>query len=128
MALLRDPDGLDRVRLGDLRPEWLHHDAARTMVDFAQRFYDEANDVLKPGPNYFGRLWQEVGRILVEGPSGRRRDGRNQSWSWARTNSSTLICADRRSARNVPLATTAWSGTESVAIWPGRVRMTWLPL
>jgi hypothetical protein len=63
MALLKDADGLDRVRLGDLKPQWLRHDEARTMVAFAQRLYDETNYVLKPGPNYFGRLWPEVGRI-----------------------------------------------------------------
>ena len=65
MALLKDADGLDRVRLGDLRPEWLRHDAARTMVDFAQRLYDETDAVLKPGPGYFGRLWPEVERVLA---------------------------------------------------------------
>lgn len=65
MALLKDADGLDRVRLGDLKPHWLRHAAARTMVPFAQRLYDETNDALKPGPDYFGRLWPEVGRILA---------------------------------------------------------------
>jgi hypothetical protein len=67
MALLKDADGLDRVRLGDLRPEWLRHDEARRMVAFAQRLYDETNYVLKPGPDYFGRLCPEVARILVSG-------------------------------------------------------------
>jgi len=67
MALLKDADGLDRVRLGDLKPQWLRHDAARTMVAFAQRLYDETNDALKPGPDYFGRLWPEVGCILAHG-------------------------------------------------------------
>jgi len=65
MALLKDADGLDRVRLGDLRPEWLRHDEAKTMVAFAQQLYDETNYTLKPGPDYFGRLWVAVGRILV---------------------------------------------------------------
>lgn len=65
MALLKDADGLDRVRLGDLRPEWLRHDEARTMVAFAQQLYDETNDTLKPGPNYFGRLWVKVGCVLA---------------------------------------------------------------
>ena len=41
-------------------------EAARTMVPFAQRIYDETNGVLKPGLGYFGRLWSEVGRILVD--------------------------------------------------------------
>ena len=65
MALLKDADGLDRVRLGDLRPEWLRYDAARTMVDFAQRLYDKTNAVLKPGPDYFGPLWAEARHILA---------------------------------------------------------------
>ena len=65
MALLKDADGLDRVRLGDLRPEWLRHDEARTMVDFAQRLHDQTYDALKPGPDYFGCLWPEVQRLLL---------------------------------------------------------------
>ena len=64
MALLKDADGLDRVRLGDLRPEWLRHDEARTMVDFAQRLFNETYRQLETGPDYFGRLWSEVRRIL----------------------------------------------------------------
>jgi hypothetical protein len=66
MALLKDADGLDRVRLSDLRPAWLRHDEARTMVDFAQRLYDATNRTLKPGPDYFSRLWREVKRILCD--------------------------------------------------------------
>ena len=65
MALLKDADGLDRVRLGDLRPEWLRYDAARTMVAFAQRLHNETYHALKPGPDYFGRLWSEARRILA---------------------------------------------------------------
>jgi hypothetical protein len=64
MALLKDADGLDRVRLGDLRPEWLRHDEARTMVDFAQRLFNETHRQLQTGPDYFGRLWPEVQRLL----------------------------------------------------------------
>jgi hypothetical protein len=67
MALLKDADGLDRVRLGDFRPEWLRHDEARTMVDFAQRLFNETYRQLEPGPDYFGRLWLEVRRILASG-------------------------------------------------------------
>ena len=36
------------------------------MVPFAQRLYDETNDVLKPGPGYFALLWPEVRRILAD--------------------------------------------------------------
>jgi hypothetical protein len=68
MALLKDADGLDRVRLGDLRPEWLRHDEARTMVAFARQLHDETNYALKPGPDYFGCLWSEVRRILAIDP------------------------------------------------------------
>ena len=67
MALLKDADGLDRVRLGDLRPELLRHDEARTMVAFAQRLHDETNDAIRPGPDYFARLWPEALRIMRTG-------------------------------------------------------------
>ena len=63
-ALLKDADGLDRVRLSDLKPHLLRHDRARSMVGFAQRLHDETNWNLKPGPDYFARLWPEVTRLL----------------------------------------------------------------
>ena len=66
MALLKDADGLDRVRLGDLEPEWLRHDEARTMVAFAQRLHDETNYAIKPGPNYFARLWPHALRLAAD--------------------------------------------------------------
>ncbi len=65
-AVLKDADALDRVRLGDLNPEFLRHDEARPMVAFAQRLYDETNRQLAVGDNYFGRLWADVKRILAE--------------------------------------------------------------
>jgi len=67
MALLKDADGLDRVRLHDLDPNLLRHHEARTMVAFARQLYQEADNTLKPGPDYFGRLWPEVRRILAVG-------------------------------------------------------------
>jgi len=63
-ALLKDADGLDRVRLGDLNPDMLRYDQSRSMVGFAQRLFDGTNRELKPGPDYFGRLWPEVMRLL----------------------------------------------------------------
>jgi len=39
--LLKDADGLDRVRLFDLDPRYLRHDAARDLVPFAQLLHDE---------------------------------------------------------------------------------------
>jgi hypothetical protein len=62
-ALLKDADGLDRVRLGDLRPGLLRHDEARGMVDFAQRLHDDTNGALEPGPGYFTRLWPRALRL-----------------------------------------------------------------
>jgi hypothetical protein len=56
-ALLKDADGLDRVRLGDLDPGRLRHPAAPAMVDFAQRLFDDTNGRLKTGTGYFTRLW-----------------------------------------------------------------------
>lgn len=64
-TLLKDADGLDRVRLGDLNPKMLRHNQARSMVGFAQRLFDETNWKLKTDPDYYGRLWPEVTRLLT---------------------------------------------------------------
>ena len=56
-ALLKDADGLDRVRLGDLKPEYLRFDVSREMVRFAQALYDATRRTVEPGPGYMGRLW-----------------------------------------------------------------------
>jgi len=63
-ALLKDADGLDRVRLGDLDPRFLRNEAARSMVDFAGRLFEETNDQLEIGTAYFGRLWPAVVRLV----------------------------------------------------------------
>lgn len=62
-ALLKDADGLDRVRLGDLNPGYLRHPVARTMVDFARQLFDETDDALEPGETYFEALWPIAVRI-----------------------------------------------------------------
>jgi hypothetical protein len=62
-ALLKDADGLDRVRLGDLNPGLLRHPQARAMVDFAQQLFDETDGVLAPAPGYFEHLWPIARRI-----------------------------------------------------------------
>lgn len=36
-CLLKDADNLDRVRLGDLKPEFLRHDSAKALVGFSAR-------------------------------------------------------------------------------------------
>ena len=54
-ALLKDADGLDRVRLGDLDPSYLRFRESRGMVDFAQRLFDASNSVPE-GPTFFADL------------------------------------------------------------------------
>ena len=58
--LLKDADGLDRVRLGDLDPRRLRFPESPGMVRFAQRLHDETNWSLTPGPDYFKSLWRDA--------------------------------------------------------------------
>jgi len=62
-ALLKDADGLDRVRLYDLDPKMLRHSEARLMVPFAETLFDQTDRELIPGPDYFAQLWAEALRI-----------------------------------------------------------------
>jgi hypothetical protein len=62
-SLLKDADGLDRVRLGDLNPRYLRHPESKTMVAFAERLFSETDGVVPTGEDHFARLWQEVTRI-----------------------------------------------------------------
>jgi hypothetical protein len=66
--LLKDADGLDRVRLGDLDPGYLRHPEARGMIRFAQRLYGETDHKLPVGPDYFARLWPLAQRLAVQVP------------------------------------------------------------
>jgi len=77
IKLLKDADGLDRVRLGDLDSDYLRHAEARGMVRFAQRLYGDTDHKLPTGPDYFARLWPEAMRLaaLVPDPSSVRADG-----------------------------------------------------
>jgi hypothetical protein len=65
ICLLKDADGLDRVRLGDLDTSYLRHPEAREMADFAERLYRTTNGTIRPGLDYFGQLWPEVERLLA---------------------------------------------------------------
>lgn len=65
MCLLKDADGLDRVRLGDLDPSYLRFPEARDMVGFAEDLYCATNGKFPPSPDYFERLWAEVQRLLA---------------------------------------------------------------
>ena len=60
IELLKDADGLDRVRLGDLDPRYLRIPAARSMVSFAERLYEETDGRLAPGADYFRWLWRSA--------------------------------------------------------------------
>ncbi len=38
-CLLKDADNLDRVRLGDLKPQFLRHESAKALVDFSKKLF-----------------------------------------------------------------------------------------
>jgi hypothetical protein len=63
-SLLKDADGLDHVRLGDLNPAYLRNPQALDMVGFAQILFDETDGVVPPGPGHFAALWSEAMRTL----------------------------------------------------------------
>jgi hypothetical protein len=62
-SLLKDADGLDRVRLGDLDPGYLRNPEAREMVGFAEALFEETVGVAN-GSDHFEHLWPEALRIL----------------------------------------------------------------
>jgi hypothetical protein len=64
LSLLKDADGLDRVRLGDLDVRRLRNPEAASMVNFAQRLFDTTDGRIKPSPLYFARLWPRVEMLL----------------------------------------------------------------
>lgn len=66
IKLLKDADGLDRVRLWDLDPRCLRCDAARKMVRFAEALYEETNRRCPTGPGHFAKIWKETLRLLAE--------------------------------------------------------------
>lgn len=65
IALLKDADGLDRVRLGDLDPNRLRNPEARRMVRFAQALFDAVDERVEIGPGHFERVCA-VARQLSE--------------------------------------------------------------
>ena len=56
-AILKDADGLDRVRLGDLDPRYFRFPMTAGLVAFAEALYAESDGELRPGPDYFSTLW-----------------------------------------------------------------------
>jgi len=74
--LLKDADGLDRVRFGDLDPDYLRHPEARGMVRYAQRLWGETDHKIAVGPGYFARLWPEARRLATLVPDARAVEAR----------------------------------------------------
>jgi hypothetical protein len=66
IALLKDADGLDRVRIGDLDLRYLRHSEARGMAGFAQALLERTSP-LPTGPDLFQQVWQ-IASSLDETP------------------------------------------------------------
>jgi hypothetical protein len=65
-ALLKDADGLDRVRLGDLDPTYLRYDASKELVDYAEGLYRETHLTIEPGERYFEKIWPIARDLWLE--------------------------------------------------------------
>jgi hypothetical protein len=66
-SLLKDADGLDRVRLRDLDPRYLRNREAHDMVAFATSLFAETDGTIPVGPGHFATLWSKVTLVLGEG-------------------------------------------------------------
>ena len=64
LAMLRDVNGLDRVRFGDLDVSYLRFEATRGMVKFAEDLYSQSHRRVKEGPNFFTDLLKVAEKIL----------------------------------------------------------------
>jgi hypothetical protein len=64
LAMLKDVNGLDRVRFGDLDASYLRHEASRGMVKFAEDLYSQSHRRVKEGPNFFTDLLKVAEKIL----------------------------------------------------------------
>lgn len=62
-ALLKDADGLDRVRLGDLDTRYLRLPHSPAMARFAQVLHDETNWILTAGEGYYEALLAHAERL-----------------------------------------------------------------
>jgi hypothetical protein len=63
LALLKDANGLDRVRFGDLEKSYLRSEHSRGMVQFAQDLYSQTRRI-KEGPNHFTEVLRVAEKIL----------------------------------------------------------------
>ena len=64
--LLKDADGLDRVRLGDLNPRYLRYRESHALVDFAEALFARTQRRARPSPEYFPWLWGHAQAICGE--------------------------------------------------------------
>jgi hypothetical protein len=64
-SLLKDADGLDRVRLGDLDVNYLRHEPSKDQAPFAQELFERTAQ-LDEGPELFGQVWHEARVLLME--------------------------------------------------------------
>lgn len=64
LAMLKDVNGLDRVRFGDLDTSYLRFEASRGMVKFAEDLYSQSHRRVKEGPNFFTDLLKVAEKIL----------------------------------------------------------------
>lgn len=60
IALLKDADGLDRVRLGDLDARYLRCPEAKQMIPFAQALFDGTDGRIEEGQDHFELIWNHV--------------------------------------------------------------------
>jgi hypothetical protein len=65
-SLLKDADGLDRVRLGDLDPRYLRNREAHDMVAFAESLFTESDGTIPVGNGHFAALSSKVPLALGE--------------------------------------------------------------
>ena len=63
-SLLKDADGLDRVRLGDLDPEYLRNAPAREMIGFAEALFEATDGIVPIGAAHFDALWREAVTVV----------------------------------------------------------------
>jgi len=64
VCLLKDADGLDRVRLGDLDISYLRFARAREMVEFAEALYAATRLEPRPDGDYFTWVWGRANELV----------------------------------------------------------------
>jgi hypothetical protein len=69
VRLLKDADGLDRVRIRDLDPRYLRYSESNSLIAFANRLHDTTTRQAEPGASYFPWLWERAQAVCLEFPS-----------------------------------------------------------